>query len=89
MAAFEAATGTSLPVDFEELVGDKVVNGFRFDIAAAKTPLAVRELLLFTAAVFRRLRRAVRHRSGRGGGQERSASAEKRNTDACGLQETS
>jgi hypothetical protein len=55
MAAFEAATGTSLPVDFEELVGDKVVNGFRFNIAAAKTPVAVRELLLFTAAVFRRL----------------------------------
>jgi hypothetical protein len=55
MAAFETAVGTSLPVDLEELVGDKVVNGFRFNITAAKPPKALRELLLLTAAVFRRL----------------------------------
>jgi hypothetical protein len=55
MTAFKATTRTSLPVDLLELVGDKVVNGFRFNIAASTAAQALREALLLNAAVFRRL----------------------------------
>ena len=55
MASFTAKTGASLPVDMLEVVDGKVVNGLRINIIAATTATALRELLLFNAAVFQRL----------------------------------
>ena len=47
--------GVSLPVDLLEVVDGTVVNGFRIAVASASTTQALRELLLFNAAVFQRL----------------------------------
>ena len=55
MAAFKTSARAPLPVDLLELVDDKVVNGFRFNIVAATAALALRELLRFDAATFQRL----------------------------------
>jgi hypothetical protein len=55
MAAFKAKVGTALPIDFQEVVDGKVVNGYRISIQAAATQQAVHELLLFNKAVFQRL----------------------------------
>jgi hypothetical protein len=55
MSAFKASAGVSLPVDLLEVVDAKVVNGFRFAITSSSATQAVRELLLFNAAVFQRL----------------------------------
>jgi hypothetical protein len=42
-------------VDLLDVVDGKVVNGFRFAIASSRAAQALRELLLFNAAVFQRL----------------------------------
>jgi hypothetical protein len=55
MAAFKAKESAALPVDMLELVDEKVVNGFRFNIVSAAAAQALREALLFNAAVFGRL----------------------------------
>jgi len=66
MSAFKAKRGASLPVDFEELVDEKVVvNGYRVSIEAATTQRAVHELALFSKAVFQRLQSGTKLRGAR------------------------
>src|SRR6185369_15970219 len=55
VGAWKAKLGDSLPVDMLEVVDDKVVNGFRIAINSAQPAQALRELLMFNAAVFQRL----------------------------------
>jgi len=55
MASFKGAAGTSLPVDFLEIVNEKIVNGCRFNVTPASTTLALRELLRFAGAVMQRV----------------------------------
>jgi hypothetical protein len=59
MASFKAAQNVSLPVDMFELVDEKVVNGFRFNIVSSTADQALREALLFNGAVFGRLQLQV------------------------------
>ena len=55
MGAFKAATNASLPVDMLESVDGKIVNGFRFNIVSSSAAQALRESVLFSAAVFGRI----------------------------------
>jgi hypothetical protein len=55
MSSFKAKAGVALPVDFEEVVDGKVVNGFRIQMVGADANLAVRELAHLNQAVFHRL----------------------------------
>ena len=55
LSAFKATVGVSLPVDLLEVVDGTVVNGFRIAVKSASAAQALRELLLFNAAVFQRL----------------------------------
>ena len=55
MTSFKAPTKASLPVDMLELVDSKAVNGFRFNIVSSSAAQALREFVLFNAAVFRRI----------------------------------
>jgi hypothetical protein len=55
MKTFTAKVGAALPVDFQEVVDGRVVNGFRINVQSASAAQAWRELLVFVRAVFRRL----------------------------------
>jgi hypothetical protein len=55
MASFNAKTRSSLPIDFFEMVDNRVVNGFRMNIVSSTAAQALTELLLFNMAVFQRL----------------------------------
>src|SRR5438067_11768130 len=55
MNAFRSVTtGSSLPVDSQELINGTVVSGFRINIVSATPVQAIRSLLLQTLAVFQR-----------------------------------
>ena len=55
MASFKGAAGIALPVDFLELVDEKIVNGYRFNVTSASSTLALREMLRFGGAVMQRV----------------------------------
>lgn len=59
MTSFKAKEDASLPVDLFEMVGEKVVNGFRFNIVSATSEQALREALRLNAAVFQRLQLTI------------------------------
>src|SRR4051794_5506496 len=55
LTSFAGKVGTSLPVDFREVVDGKVVNAFRINITSAAPARAWLELVGFMAFTFRRL----------------------------------
>jgi hypothetical protein len=53
--AFKGTTGDQLPVDFLEVVDDKVVNGCRVNLFAATATRALKDHLRFAGSVMQRL----------------------------------
>jgi hypothetical protein len=53
--AFKGKTREQFPVDFLEVVDDKIVNGCRVNLVAATATRALKELLLFAGSVMQRL----------------------------------
>jgi hypothetical protein len=55
MNAFKTTAKMPLAVDFLEVVDQRVVNGCRFNVTAATTSVALRELLRLAGAVMQRI----------------------------------
>jgi hypothetical protein len=55
VGAWKGKAGQLLPVDLFEVVDGKAINGFRIAMNSAQPGVALRELLMFNAAVFQRL----------------------------------
>jgi hypothetical protein len=55
LTSLAGKAGTSLPVDFQEVVDGKVVNGFRINITSAGPARAWLDVVRFGESTFRRL----------------------------------